>query len=154
MKRRTFLSTLSVLGTLPVAGCSTTSTNTSTTSTPTPSPTPTPTPEPSPTLTSVSASQVRIYGKLNPLMVTIHYANLDTPKRYSIRFVTESDAGTKTKTHVIQRQQGIYPGITGFRADAPEGTATDGTANLSYTAILREEGTKMDTEEGVIISYE
>jgi len=87
-------------------------------------------------------------------MFTIHYANLETPKRYSIRFVTESDAGTKTKTHVIQRQQGIYPGITGFRADAPKGTATDGTTNLSYTAILREGGTKVDTEEGALISYE
>ncbi|WP_155945810.1 hypothetical protein [Natrinema sp. J7-1] len=88
------------------------------------------------------------------ILVTIHYANLYTPKQYSIRFVTESDAGTKTKTHVIQRQQGIYPGITGFRADAPRGTATDGTANLSHPAILREEGTKVETEEGVLISYE
>lgn len=95
-----------------------------------------------------------MYGKLNPLSVTIHYAHLDTPKRYSIRFVTESDAGTKTTTHVIQRKQGIYPSITGFRADAPAGTATDGSANLSYTAILREEGTKVDKEDGIIISYE
>lgn len=141
---------------LPVAGCSTNSANnsTTTTSTSTPSPTPTPTPEPAPTVTSVSASQISIYGKLNPLMVTIHYAHLDTPKRYSIRFVTESDVGTKTMTHVIQRKQGIYPGLTGFRADAPAGTVTDGSANLSYTAILREEGTKIDSEKGVIISYE
>lgn len=87
-------------------------------------------------------------------MVTIRYAHLDTPKRYSIRFVTESDAGTNTMTHVIPRKQGIYPGLTGFRADAPEGTATDGSANLSYTAILQEEGTQVDSEEGIIISYE
>jgi len=87
-------------------------------------------------------------------MITIHYAHLDTEKRYSIRFVTESDAGTRTKTHATQRKQGIYPGLTGFRADAPEGTATNGTADLSYTAILREEGTEADSEEGVLISYE
>lgn len=87
-------------------------------------------------------------------MVTIEYAHFDTDKHYSIRFVTESDAGIRTKTHDIQRKGGIYPGLTGFRADAPEGTATDGTADLSYTAILREEGTKVDSEDGILISYE
>lgn len=91
--------------------------------------------------------------KLNLLTVTIYYARLVTERSYSIEFVTESDAGTKTATHTINRKQGIYPGVTGFRADAPEGTSTEG-AILSYTAILKEDGVQVDSTGGVVASYE
>lgn len=91
--------------------------------------------------------------KLNPLTVTIHYAHLVTDKSYSIEFITESYVGTKSISHPIKRQYGIYPGLTGFRADAPEGTSTEGTI-LSYTAMLKEEGVEVDSSEGVVASYE
>lgn len=152
MDRRRFLSTLSGLLFLPLAGCSSDSTSVETT-TSTPMSTPTPTPTPSPQLTSVNASEVMVPRKLNPLAVTIYYAHLVTDKSYSIEFVTESDAGTKSITHPIKRHFGIYLGLTGFRADAPEGTSTEG-AILSYTAMLKEGGVEVDSSEGVVVSYE
>lgn len=116
------------------------------TDTPTSTPSPMPTLDKTPMITEVSALQTTVSTGVLPLSIQTDHLLAD--QDYSVRVTIETDAGTSTASTSIRRNP-IGEGGGGVKIEFPDETS-EGPQLVSYSVLMYENGTQVDSENGTL----